>query len=290
MTRSDPITWISYHIGNDSTNGIYLVGIRVVPTKQEGNTTYGRSLNHGEPDDGRGIERRLGGRVVFPEGSLRIIFADVDRSNEPGLEGYAPLANTIWTWLHTGPSPDSTLYNYLFALARRLDTAHKLCVASLNLLQKRPEVSSLSGRTQLFEALGYSEMMCVAFNRAIEMIQYFPSLFSSSLAIPSSVVSLNPALTALRHAFEHIEERAMGQVRRRPRHEATSIFHQPDFFKAGILRYANFSLNLVTEVLPALVASRQFTFEVAVEESGPSIVVNRSIELGPFTEEQLANP
>ena len=286
----DPITYISYHIGNEPTESIYLVGIRVVPTKQEGNIVYGRSLNHGEPDDGRGIERRLGGRVVFPPGSLEITLADVDRGNEPGLEGYAPIANTIWTWLHAGPSPDRTMYNYLFAMARRLDTAHKLCVASLNLLHKRPKISSHPGRAQLFESLGYAEMVFVAFNRAIEMIRCFPSQFSSSVALPSSVVALSPALTEIRNAFEHIEDRAMGKVRKKPRQEAISVFHQPDFFKAGVLHYSNHSLSLVTEVLPALVDGRQFIFDVAVEKSGPAIVVNQSIELGPFTGKQLMNP
>ena len=287
---SDPITWMSHHIGNEPNERTFLAAIRVVPTKQVGNTVYGRSLNHGEPDDGRGVERSLGGRVVFPPGSLRITLADVDRDNTPGLDGYASIANTIWTWLTAGPSPDEKMYHYLFAMARRLDTAHKLCVASLNLLHKRPDNSSLPGRAQLFEAFGYAELMCVAFNRAIEMIRFFPSQFSASLAVPNSVVALSPALTQIRHAFEHIEDRAMGQVRNKHHQEAASIFHQPDFFKAGVLRYANHSLNLVTEVLPALVAGRQFIFEVAIEKSGPSIVVNRSIELGPFTEKQLMNP
>lgn len=282
-----PITWISYHIGNDPNSTLFLVSMRVVPTGQEGNIVFGRSLNHGESDDGRGIERRLGRRVVFPPGSLKITLDDVDRDNTPGLDGYAPLANTMWTWLHSGPSPDQTLFYYLFAVARRIDTAHKLCVASLNLLSGRPDISSLPGRDQSFESVGYAEMMCVALNRAVEMIQGFPSRFSSSVAAPSSITDLFPALTEIRNSFEHIEDRAMGRVQSKPHQDATSIFHQPDFFKSGVLRYAGHSLDLVKEVLPALVAGRQYLFDVAVEKSGPSIVINVPVELGPFTEESL---
>ena len=106
----DPITWISYRIGDDPNGTLFLVSIRVVPTAQEGNTVFGRSFNYGESDDGRGIERRLGGRVLFPPGSLKITIDDVDRRNTPGLDGYAPLANTIWTWLTAGPSPDETIF------------------------------------------------------------------------------------------------------------------------------------------------------------------------------------
>ena len=108
--------------------------------------------------------------------------------------------------------------------------------------------------------------------------------------MPNSVIALNPALTEIRNAFEHIEDRAMGQVRNKPHQDAISIFHQPDFFKAGVLRYANHSLDLGKEVLPALVAGRQYVFEVAVEKSGPSIVINQPSELGPFTEQELMNP
>ena len=285
-----PITWISYHIGDDPNSTLFLVSIRVVPTAQKGNTVIGRSLNYGESDDGRGIERRLGGRVLFLPGSLKITIDDVDRNNTPGSDGYAPLANTIWTWLTTGPSPDETIFYYLFAVARRMDTAHKLCVASINLLSGRPDISSLPGRAQLFEAFGYAEMMCVAFNRAIEMIRCVPSQFSSSVAAPSSITALFPALTEIRNSFEHIEDRAMGQVRNKPHQDAISIFHQPDFFKSGVLRYASHSLDLVKEVLPALVAGRQYIFDVAVEKSGPSIVINQPIELGPFTEQSLLDP
>ena len=82
----------------------------------------------------------------------------------------------------------------------------------------------------------------------------------------------------------------MGQVRNKPHQDAISIFHQPDFFKSGVLRYASHSLDLVKEVLPALVAGRQYIFDVAVEKSGPSIVINQPIELGPFTEQSLLDP
>lgn len=282
-----PITWISYHIGDDPNSTLFLVSIRVVSKVQEGNTVIGRSLSYGESDDGRGIERRLGGRVLFPPGSLKITLGDVDRNNTPGLDGYAPLANTIWTWLTAGPFPDKTIFYYLFAAARRMDTAHKLCVASLNLLTRRPDISSLPGRADLFEAFGYAEMMCIAFNRAIEMIRCFPSQFTSSVAAPSSVTALFPALTKIRDSFEHIEDRAIGQIRNKPHQDATSIFHQPDFFKSGVLRYASHSLDLAKEMLPALVAGRQYLFDVAAEKSGPSIVINKPIELGPFTEQNL---
>ena len=82
----------------------------------------------------------------------------------------------------------------------------------------------------------------------------------------------------------------MGQVRNKSHQDATSIFHQPDFFISGVLHYASHSLDLGKEVLPALVAGRQYIFEIAVEKSGPSIVINQSVELGPFTEQELMNP
>ena len=286
-----PITWIGIHFGDDP-NRVFLGSVRVVSSGQEGNTVFGESLNQGEPDDGQGIPRRLGERVVFPPGSIKVTLHDFDRENTPGPDGYAPLANTIWSWFQLPPFPDDErIFNYLFAVARRMDTAHELCVASIhNLLRRQSDSSSLPVRAQFFQALGYAEMMCVAHYRAIEMIRNFSSEFSSSVAVPNSLRELFPALKEIRNSFEHIEDRAMGKVRGQPHLEAISIFKQTDFLTTGILRYARHSLDLGKEVIPALVAGRQYIFDVSVEKSGPAKVVNQSIELGPFTEESLLDP
>ena len=222
-----------------------MVGIRVVPSGREGNIVFGKTLNFGEPDDGQGITLLPGEQLIFPSGSIKATMRDVDRDNTPGPDGYASLANTIWTWLQIPPHPDEKLFNYLFAMARRLDTAHALCVTAINLLNEQSDMSSLPGRAQVFRAWGHAELACVALYRAIKMIREFPSEFTSLVAVPKTMEALFPALEEIRNSFEHIEDRAMGQVRRKPHQDAVSTFDQSALLKSGILQYASHSLDYV---------------------------------------------
>ena len=57
--------------------------------------------------------------------------ADVDRYSKPGADGYAPVANTVWTCWQSSHKDDQTFINYLLAAARRLDAAHAHCVGAL---------------------------------------------------------------------------------------------------------------------------------------------------------------
>ena len=209
---------------------------------------------------------------------------DVDRESTPGPDGYAPLANTIWTWLHIPPYPDEKLFNYLFATARRLDTAHDLCVTAINLLKEQPAATSFPGRAKFFRAWGHAELTCIALYRAIKMVQEFPSEFSSLVAVPKTMLALFPALEEIRNSFEHIEDRAKGQVRHKPHQDAITAFDQSALLQSGILRYAGHSLDLRKEAIPALIAGRQQLFDVAVEQSGPAKEVNQIVRFEPLTE------
>ena len=63
----------------------------------------------------------------------------------------------------------------------------------------------------------------------------------------------------IRHAFEHIDERAQGKINQRKTHpDALTIFHQPDFVNSSVLQYKTFTLNLETEVIAALLDCREF--------------------------------
>lgn len=288
MTQK-PITWLSFHFGSDPEGSIFAVAVRVVPTGKEGNTVLGKSLNHGEPDDDQGILLLPGERALFPAGSIKVTMRDVDRENTPGPDGYASLANTIWTWFQIPPHPDAQVFHYLFAMARRLDTAYDLCASVINLLNEQLSISSLPGRAQSFQAWGQAELMCVALYRAIKMIRDFPAEFSSSVVVPKIMEAIFPALEEIRNSFEHIEDRAMGQVRSKPHQDALSIFNQDALLTSGVLRYANHSLDLRKEVIPALIAGRQQVFDIAVEKSGPAKVNNQPTEIGPLPEQPVAS-
>ena len=80
-------------VGADDT----LVGVRVVPAGRDGNVVLGRTLGWDETDAGEAITVRPGETLRFPPGSIRVSLRDVDKESKPGSDGYAAIANTIWT-------------------------------------------------------------------------------------------------------------------------------------------------------------------------------------------------
>ena len=281
-----PITYLSVNQGPNVGDNDAWIGVRVVPVGRDGKSIFARTLNEGEPDSGEGIIVQPGDeRIVFPPGNLTITIKDIDRESRPRPDGYAAVSNTAWTWLTIrdwigeGLSRREELFRCLFASARRLDTAHNLCLNLLEELGERPDEPFIKTRARLYRALGYAELMCVAFNRAAIMIDLISSQFATSTAVPANVVEIMPQLKAIRNAFEHIEERALGNVRGKPDPDALSIFDQIDLFNSGVIRYSGHSLDLTADMVPAFIASRKFIFEVAREKAGESFTYNNALEI-----------
>jgi hypothetical protein len=250
-----------------SQAGDVVVNIRVVPAGREGKKILGRSLRPGEEDTGERITflPSEGENVHFPFGSIEVGLEDVDRASEPGADGYAPLAGTLWAWLKFGAPQDEGLFRYLFAAARRLDQAHALCS----------------------DALGRAELMCMALGRGLDMIQALPGKFGVQRAIPDVVGEITPALAEIRHAFEQIDDRAVGNVRGKLDAQALSIFEQPRLVPDGILAHGSYALDLGAEVLPALVESRRFVMEVASAIAGPARSLDTPVDFAQPTPERI---
>jgi hypothetical protein len=259
-----------------------LVGVRVVPAGRDGTKVFGRTLADGEQDSGEPVAfyPYAGEELHFPSGNVQISLRDLDRGNQPGSDGYAPVANTLWTWLVFGAPPDPAFFRFLFAAARRLDTAHSLCVDVLGALTDRPE-PFIKARQRLFAALGLAELMCAALGRGIDMLRSVPSQFSVPMTLPETVTTFFPALREIRNAFEHIEDSALGKVHGRPPAEALSIFDQRDLISSGVLRYASHSLDLRSEVLPMLVDSRRVVLEVAAATAGAARTLDMPVSFPP---------
>ena len=255
-----------------------LVGVRVLPAGRAGHRVLGRTLADGEHDSGEPVAfyPYRGEELHFPPGSIRISLRDLERGNEPGGDGYAPVSNTLWTWLTFGAPADPALFRFLFAAARRLDTAHSLCGDVLAALTEQNE-PFIKARRRLFAALGLAETMCVALGRAIEMLRSVPSHLAVALTLPESVSAVLPALREIRNAFEHIEDRALGNVHGKPHADALSIFDQRDLISRGVLRYGPHSLDLHAEVLPMLVEARRLVLNAAIETAGAARTLNRPI-------------
>ena len=246
-----PITYISINLGPDGDTRGFLVGVRVVPAGRDGDTVLGRTLNHGEPDSGEGIVVQQGERLVFQPGSLKVTIQDADRTNTPGPDGYATIANLVWTWLNIPPYPDVELFNYFFAVARRLDSTYSLCVGAISKISAPPD-----NRARFLGALSDAELMCIGINRVAGMIKAIAIKFSVATTVPHEINALSPPVKAI---------------------EALSKSKQLELSTSGILRYGNHSLDLRAQVIPALVAARKFIVDVMVEKTAVAKTNTRTI-------------
>lgn len=272
-----PVTYIKIALGPTVGEKDFLAGVRVVPDGRNGNIVYGRTLSCGEPDSGQGISLEVGETLEFPGGSISVTMADVDRYSKAGSDGYAPVTNTIWSWLAIPPHDDQTFVNYLLAAGRRMDQAHTHCTRALGILTDLPEGMDLQTREKLFAALGNAESMCVALNRAVRMIDRARETISAQIAVPQEVTNIKDAVRTIRDAFEHIDERAVGKAQRENTTDAMSVFDQSDFFTSGVLRYAGRSLDIRGDAIPAMIAGRRFIIETATRV-GLRKTLNQPIE------------
>ena len=102
-------------------------------------------------------------------------------------------------------------------------------------------------------------MAVIALHRCFEMVYGLVEKFSLGLQVPASVDKIRAPVMEIRHAFEHIDERAQGKINQQKTHpDALTIFNQPDFVNSSVLQYKTLTLNLETEVIAALLDCREF--------------------------------
>ena len=248
-------------VTNDSnqTADDFLFAARLVPIERKGNIVYARSLRRGEEDTGESIHLKTGERIVIPPGELIINSREIDAYYNPaGTGGYAPVANTVWTWYQIVPE-EPGFFLYFIALARRTDATHALWASAIQARDDAREAKGIPQRQGALNALATAEMAVIALHRCFEMVYGLVEQFCPGLQVPASVDKIRAPVIEIRHAFEHIDERAQGKINQQKKHlDALTIFNQPDFVNSSVLQYKTFTLNLETEVIAALLDCREF--------------------------------
>lgn len=225
-----------------------------------------RTLRISEPEPSNRVRAPWGYDVTMEAGDLALEIERVDQMFSPEEDGYVPLTNTIWTWFNIGPAPGSeTLTRYVLAAARRLDVAHR----QFQRVQRElgdfdPAAPGPIARRAVFEIVGQVESAVVALSRAVDMSKNLVSLVPISVSMPESVVDKLKTLTELRNAYEHIEDRAQGQVWGKPDPQALTIFDWSSLFESGTITYGGYSLVL-DEVKDLILETRAFLISAASE-------------------------
>lgn len=256
----------------------FLMSARVLPGRREGNKVFVRTLRYGEEDTGESVQLQAGDQLVFEPGAFVIDSRQIDAQSPKGFGGYAPVANTVWTWYQIAPEK-LNFFLLLFSLARRIDAAHGLWASAIQARNKAREDGGIPRRSGFFNELALAEVAVIALHRGIEMMYSLIDTFCLELDVPENVRKIRPAVEEIRHAFEHIDARAQGRVgqSKKMHPDALSIFHQPDFFESSTLNYKGHALNFEDDVISALLACRELVM-AAIDARAKQGVSNAKAE------------
>ncbi len=153
----------------------------------------------------------------------------------------------------------------MLAAARRLDVAEQL-LSELKETENRltsGELALPEVRRQIFNLIGSVEMAIVSLGRALAMVTDAPVGVRTSIAVPTSIVNATDAVTAIRNAIEHIEDRAFGTVHGRPHADALDIFDHETLLRTDSIVYGQHRLELSIQAPALLADARGFLKEVA---------------------------
>ena len=235
---------------------------RLVPAGSDATTVFARSLRPGEEDTGEGVNVPAGKRLVIKPGDLSFDSDEIDSRSPKGRGGYAPVADTIWTWYRMVGAKDQSLLMMLLAAARRLDATHVFWSATMDALAESANLSGIERRSTLFRTLAMAEVTVISMSRAVAMLYRLEEKFSLGLQIPQEIESSRDTLRQLRNALEHIDDRAMGEAKDGTADSAMSIFLQPHFVDNGVLTYAGQGIVFTTGMPVALGHCREVLISV----------------------------
>jgi hypothetical protein len=254
------LSHIGIHTTDDPSNSLDLVfGMRIVPVREEGDVVYARTLRHGEEDNGARVHVRPGQTVAFEEGAIKAELDYIDSLESPTASGYVPLAPVLWSWLALSVHwIDPAIVRYVLAAARRLDTANELLmnIKSLEAELNSGDLSAAGFRRAMFLLIGSVETAVVALGRAISMITSAPRQVRNRTRVPRLLADAMPSLTSIRNAYEHIEDRALGNVQGKPDPVALTIFDHMSLLAYDKIVYGAHELDLAEQVPQLLQVAR----------------------------------
>lgn len=232
--------------------GDLLMRMRLVPVGREPGQVFARILRRGEVDDGTRVHVRPGEQIVIE--NITAELDAIDDVEHAATTGYTPLTPTLWAWLHLDADRPEGTVRYLLAAARRLDTAAGLFqrLEPLRADASQKDLTGFATRRVRFELIGTVETAVVALSRAVDMATQAPKLIGTLVLVPSTIMERQQAVTAIRNAYEHIEDRALGLVglKGKPDPQALMIFNHQQLIEDDVITYAEHTLDLASEPFP----------------------------------------
>ncbi len=233
-----------------------MFSLRVVPEGRADGVVFGRTLRHGELDDGRRVHVRPGESFSLAPGAVAVALAAIDDyyrqvdSSRP--EGC--LATALRVWFGIGSHDEASEMRMLtVAAAHRLDAAEHLLRRAAHVRYSMKDEDDLRAAqlvAKVDELIHLVQEGIVATARCIALVERGTEAAVFAFRLPSAVLLHKAAIKDLRDAYEHIEERAFGRVGIRgvSDERALMIFDHEPLVRSGVIEYMDHHLDL--DVLP----------------------------------------
>jgi hypothetical protein len=113
-------------------------------------------------------------------------------------------------------------------------------------------------RQTMFALVSRAELAIVALARVLDMVIKAQKLLGTKVPVPSVITRKHPSVVAIRNAYEHIEDRALGHVHAKPHADALTIFEQADLVASACINYGAHTLELDNDVTRLIAEARAF--------------------------------
>jgi len=195
-------------------------------------------------------------RVFTPSGGITF---SCDAPKAP--DGYQERA--IWLLESaslTGFPPEGASL-YLFTAQRRCDSAHRQLMRVRHAIEARAATEPDHGKwlTSLNQIIGDTEMAMSSLHLAVKMAASLPGFYGVRNAPVPKVISRNQvAIRKLRHAFEHIDERARGRIGKQHDPKALAVFDFSGLLERGEITDGTNTFNIYRPATDILLAVRDY--------------------------------
>ena len=108
-------------------------------------------------------------------------------------------------------------------------------------------------------------MAVIALARSVDMVMGANTHIDCQIPVPAFIESSRESLNQIRNAYEHIEDRALGNVNGRADSKAVTIFDHLPILAESRISYGEFDLDLSDQVSSILKEARGFLKAAAKE-------------------------
>lgn len=173
-------------------------------------------------------------------------------------DGYMPITDLLWVRGRMLGIPSDEAWRLFWSAARRLDSGHRQLERIRQAIDDLPPTESPLGRQALQEVIGDAEMAIWAIDKALDITVRIQRSYRIVGAFPKIIERKRALVEALRDHYSHIDERSLGEVKKRPDPSAEEAFEFAALFNGREFTDGNASLGIDEEATELCLATRKY--------------------------------